>query len=66
MCSSDLSLARLWAHLGLAVVPTSDPVKNARKRKSEVDPATVERVRAFFRPHNEALEAYLGESLGWR
>lgn len=60
------SLARLWAHLDLPVVPTSDPVKNARKRKSAVDPAMVERVRDFFRPHNAALEAYLGEPLGWR
>jgi len=60
------SLARLWAHLDLPVVPTIDPVRNARKKKSEVRPETIDRVRDFFRPHNAALEAYLGEPMGWR
>jgi hypothetical protein len=32
----------------------------------EAMPAAFEaRLRAFFRPYNEALYAYLGEDLGW-
>ncbi len=62
----EASLARLWEHLGLPNVPTQDEKRNARKNKATIDPAVIEEVRTFFRPHNAALEAYLGESLGWR
>lgn len=59
-------LARVWSHLGLPPGPPPEPAtKNARRNKEALDPAVVARVRAFFQPHNAALEAYLGEPMGW-
>lgn len=59
------SMERVWAHLGLPSAPVAEAVRNARARRLPIDPEVVARVRAFFRPHNAALEAYLGESLDW-
>jgi len=59
------SMGRIWAHLDLPRAPVKEGVRNARRTKRSLDPVLVERVRAFFRPHNAALEAYLGEPLDW-
>jgi len=61
----DASLARVWQHLGLPPAPTEPATRNARAKKLPIDPALVARLRTFFRPHNAALEDYLGEPLGW-
>jgi hypothetical protein len=59
-------LARVWSHLGLPPGPPPEPAtKNARRNKEALDPEVVARVRAFFAPHNAALEAYIGEPMGW-
>ncbi len=59
------SMERIWAHLGLPSAPVTEAVRNARRKKAPLDPAVVARVRAFFRPHNAALQAYLDEPLDW-
>lgn len=62
----DTTMDRVFDHLRLPSARTEDTKRNALKRKEPVDPEVIERVRAFFRPHNEALAAYLGEPLEWR
>lgn len=62
---TDTQLRRVFDHVGLPWAKTEDSKPNARKKKLDIDPALVARVRAFFRPHNAALAAYLGEDPGW-
>ena len=38
--------------------------RNTRKYPP-IDPATAERLREYFAPHNAALEALLGERMRW-
>lgn len=67
------ALGRVWRHLGLPPGPVLDVERNARSARAlrrqvahpPIDAAAVERVRAWFRPHNEALAAYLGAPLPW-
>ncbi|MFN8620702.1 MAG: sulfotransferase [Chloroflexota bacterium] len=62
---TDAELRRVFDHVGLPWAATEDTKPNARKKKLDIDPAVVARVRAFFRPHNAALAAYLGDDPGW-
>ena len=39
--------------------------RNARENKPELAPATRERLRAYYEPHNQALWELLGEDFGW-
>lgn len=56
---------RIERFLGLRSVPARlDPV-NVRSGKPRLDPATAERLRAFYAAHNEALYELLGEDLNW-
>ncbi|MCC6833333.1 MAG: sulfotransferase domain-containing protein [Thermoleophilia bacterium] len=61
----DAQLRRIFDHVGLPWAETEDTKPNARRRRLDVDPALVARVRAFFRPHNAALADHLGEDPGW-
>jgi hypothetical protein len=53
-------------HLGLRSPRRLPPIsRNTWGTPKPIDPDTVERLREFYRPHNTALEAYLGEQFGW-
>ena len=59
------ALARTQRFLGIPVVaPTVVPHHN-RLRVPPMDPATEAKLRAYFRPHNRALERALGMELRW-
>ncbi len=60
-------LARVWAHLGLAPAPVvTEAHRNRRALRGEpIDPATIERVRAFYRPTYAGLARWLGSVPDW-
>jgi len=47
------------------VWPRTYPAYNASKGATAMHPATRERLREFFTPHNERLYAFLGRDFGW-
>jgi hypothetical protein len=56
----------VWRHLGLPprrLLP--ELRRNTWGTPRPIDPDVVEHLREFYRPHNAALEAYLGTSFGW-
>ncbi|MFO1541573.1 MAG: sulfotransferase domain-containing protein [Chloroflexota bacterium] len=60
-------LPRVWTHLGLAPAPVVHPAhRNRRAYRSEpADPATIARVRDFFRPTYADLAPWLGRTPDW-
>ena len=59
------SFRRLEEFLGLPAVDIDLGLVNVRSGYPPIDPATKERLRAYYRPHNEELYELLGEDLGW-
>jgi hypothetical protein len=59
-------MQEVWRHLGL---PEQDALgrvmRNRNKPGTAYDEAVLERLRAFYRPHNERLAGYLGTPLDW-
>jgi hypothetical protein len=56
----------VWRHLGLRPQNRlSDLRRNTWGTPRAIDAATVERLREFYRPHNGALEEYLGQRFDW-
>lgn len=51
--------------LGVADQPHGTFKKFNQASYGKMHPATRERLRAFFRPYNERLSAYLGRDMGW-
>lgn len=61
-----VALEKVWRHLGLDAVPTPDALaRNQRQYREPVPEHVMERLRTFYRPHNQALYEYLAEDLGW-
>jgi hypothetical protein len=59
-------MRQVWAHVGLDPLPELPQLpKNAIRRKLPVDPAVVQEIRDYCRPHNAELAAYLGIELPW-
>jgi hypothetical protein len=53
-------------HLGLRAPKRLPPMRrNTWGTPKPIDPETVAELQDFYRPHNAALEAYLGEQFGW-
>lgn len=59
------SFRRIEDHLGLDHHEVDLTARNARENKPPLDPATQERLRDYYRPHNERLTELLGEDFGW-
>jgi hypothetical protein len=59
-------MRRVWGFLGLPEQPQLGRVmRNRNKPHEPYDPAVLERLRAFYRPHNERLAEFLGMDLAW-
>ena len=59
-------LERTCSHLGLSPFATHVRFEPSRRRKyPAMTPATAERLKAYFAPHNAELEALLGTSFDW-
>jgi len=58
-------LNRSLQFLGLPALDSPQLEPRNTRRYPPLDPATAERLREYFAPHNRALEALLGESPGW-
>jgi hypothetical protein len=59
------ALNRTLRFLGLEEMRRARLEPRNTRRYPPLDPATAERLREYFAPHNRALEALLGESPGW-
>src|SRR5262249_24693874 len=51
--------------LGLPQVRLRDAPQMNRGKHPPINPDTLERLRAYFRPHNERLYELLGKNFGW-
>lgn len=56
---------RVQRFLGLPLQPVTLQPRNQRVGYPPIDPATRDRLREYYRPHNERLSALLGEDFGW-
>jgi len=59
------SFERVVQLLGVRVVPMELKSVNVRSGQPPLDPATKERLRAYYAPHNQELYELLGTDLGW-
>jgi hypothetical protein len=53
------------AYLGLPAMASARLEARNTRKYPPIAPATAERLRQYFEPHNRALEALLGRPLGW-
>ncbi len=59
------SFRRIEEHLGLDHHDVDLSSSNARENMPPINPETRERLREYYRPHNERLAQLIGEDLGW-
>ena len=58
-------LNRSLQYLGLPAMGSAKLEPRNTRKYPPIDPATAGRLREYFAPHNRALEALLGEPMGW-
>jgi hypothetical protein len=56
---------RVQHFLGLPLQPVTLAPRNQREGYPPIAPATRDRLKEYYRPHNERLRALLGEDYGW-
>ncbi|MEA2623368.1 MAG: hypothetical protein QOH61_2278 [Chloroflexota bacterium] len=62
-------LAEVSRHVGISTqagLIEARPMNRNRADREAIDPALLERLRDFYRPHNERLASYLGQPFDWR